>query len=116
MGSGSVCEAAIRSRSCPLWVINGHDVIKPRCPLYPQKRTLLERVAMSALCQKRAFLISRPRLPAPAVRLDRAVTTSWHEKVGVPTRFRVGLAQFHEWREPWPGPSSDELSTSRWSQ
>ena len=25
------------------------------CPLYPQKRTLVERVGMSALCQKRTF-------------------------------------------------------------
>jgi len=24
-----------------------------QCPLYPQKQTLIERVAMSALCQKR---------------------------------------------------------------
>jgi hypothetical protein len=26
-----------------------------QCPLYPQKRTLPERVGMSALCQKRTF-------------------------------------------------------------
>jgi hypothetical protein len=25
------------------------------CPLYTQKRTLIERVGMSALCQKRTF-------------------------------------------------------------
>src|SRR5262249_18710298 len=24
---------------CPLWVKNGHDVVKLRCPLYPRKRT-----------------------------------------------------------------------------
>src|SRR5262249_16254418 len=37
---------------CPLWVRNGHAQGKHRCPLYPQKRTLIERVGMSALCQK----------------------------------------------------------------
>jgi hypothetical protein len=26
-----------------------------RCPLYPQKRTLLSAIAMSALCQKRTL-------------------------------------------------------------
>jgi hypothetical protein len=26
-----------------------------RCPLYPQKRTLIDQVGMSALCQKRTF-------------------------------------------------------------
>jgi hypothetical protein len=44
--------------------------MKSRCPLYPQKRTFIERVGMSALCQKRTsqvcavnrFLFSdRPR-------------------------------------------------------
>ena len=25
------------------------------CPLYPQKRTLIERVGMSALCHKQTF-------------------------------------------------------------
>jgi len=30
---------------CPLW----------GCPLYPQKRTLVEQVGMSALCQKRTL-------------------------------------------------------------
>jgi hypothetical protein len=28
-----------------------------RCPLYPRKRTLIERVGMSALCQKRTFRV-----------------------------------------------------------
>jgi hypothetical protein len=39
-----------------------------RCPLYPQKRTLVERVGMSALCQKQTlrtaaniFVIRSPR-------------------------------------------------------
>jgi hypothetical protein len=36
---------------CPLWVKSRHDALKLRCPLYPQKRTLIEPVAMSALCQ-----------------------------------------------------------------
>src|SRR5262249_53327316 len=29
-----------------------------QCPLYPQKRTLIERVRMSALCQKRTLAAS----------------------------------------------------------
>ena len=43
----SFCEA---SRSCPLWVISGHRSTFSPCPLYPQKRTLLEPIGMSALC------------------------------------------------------------------
>ena len=50
---GAVCTAAIPSRSCPLWVISGHRKGSAECPLYPQKRTLIERVRMCALCQKR---------------------------------------------------------------
>src|SRR5262249_53531339 len=38
---------------CPLWVISGHRGKLKECPLYPQKRTLVERVGMSAFCQKR---------------------------------------------------------------
>jgi len=33
--------------------------LKFECPLYPQKRTLIERVGMSALCQKRTFSLIR---------------------------------------------------------
>ena len=33
-----------------------------RCPLYPQKRTLVERVAMSALCQKRTHALQQKTL------------------------------------------------------
>src|SRR5215831_4396838 len=29
------------------------------CPLYPQKRTLIERVGMSALCQKRTYALQQ---------------------------------------------------------
>src|SRR5262249_16839645 len=42
-------------RSCPLWVKSRHSATSERCPLYPQKRTLVEHVAMSAMCQKRTF-------------------------------------------------------------
>src|SRR5262249_13954170 len=38
---------------CPLWVKSGHSAVSEQCPLYPQKRTLVECVEMSALCQKR---------------------------------------------------------------
>jgi hypothetical protein len=36
------------------------------CPLYPQKRTLVERVGMSALCQKRTKC-SAPKIVYPIV-------------------------------------------------
>ena len=55
---GSSCTAAILSRPCPLWVKSGHSAMSVWCPLYPQKRTLVERVEMSALCQKRTSLHS----------------------------------------------------------
>src|SRR5262249_55813729 len=35
---------------CPLWVRSRHWSASAQCPLYPQKRTLVERGAMSALC------------------------------------------------------------------
>src|SRR5262249_37666111 len=41
------------SRSCPFWVKSRHRIESASCPLCPQKRTLVERVGMSALCQKR---------------------------------------------------------------
>jgi hypothetical protein len=37
---------------CLLWVNNGHRRKLNECPLYPRKRTLMERAGMSALCQK----------------------------------------------------------------
>ena len=46
-----LCVTANFDRECPLWVISGHSPTFGRCLLYPQKQTLIERVAMSALCQ-----------------------------------------------------------------
>jgi hypothetical protein len=40
--------------ACPLWVKSRHSAMSKQCPLCPQKRTLVERVVMSALCQKRS--------------------------------------------------------------
>src|SRR5215831_11241548 len=57
--SGSSCTAAIVKRECPLWVKSRHRGTSDQCPLYPQKRTLIERVGMSALCQKRTSLNDR---------------------------------------------------------
>src|SRR5215469_15606783 len=36
--------------------VSGHFITPNRCLLYPQKRTLVERVVMSALCQRQTFL------------------------------------------------------------
>ena len=52
---GSVRTVAILSSECPLWVKSRHCVVSGRCPLYPQKWTLVERAGMSALCQKRSY-------------------------------------------------------------
>ena len=44
---------------CPLWVKSGHhETLNPR-PLYPQKRTSVERAAMSALCQKQTHALQQ---------------------------------------------------------
>src|SRR5262249_54434539 len=47
------CAAANLRRRCLLWVKTRHSPTFGRCPLYPQKRTWVERVGMSALCQRR---------------------------------------------------------------
>ena len=49
------CIAAKLRDGCPLWVISGHSMRSRPCPLYPSKRTLVECLAMSAICQKRTF-------------------------------------------------------------
>src|SRR5215472_13844177 len=41
-----------RRHEVPLWVKSGHRGQLKQCLLYPQKRTLIEHVRMSALCQK----------------------------------------------------------------
>jgi hypothetical protein len=41
---------------CPLWVKSGHSAMSRGCPLYPQKRTLIERVGMSAFVPKADIL------------------------------------------------------------
>jgi hypothetical protein len=37
------------------WIKSRHPEGKQRCPLYPQKRTLIDGVKESALCQKRTL-------------------------------------------------------------
>jgi len=46
-------------RPCPLWVKSGHRSMSASCPLYPRKRTFIERVGMSALCQKRTHALQQ---------------------------------------------------------
>src|SRR5262249_16643751 len=43
------------AHECPLWVKSRHRSTASQCPLYPRKRTLVERVVMSALCQKQTY-------------------------------------------------------------
>jgi hypothetical protein len=56
-----LCQRWSRS-PCPLWVKIKHDAPKPRCPLFPQKRTLTGTHRMSAKCHKRT---SAGRSPKP---------------------------------------------------
>ena len=50
------CAAATCGSGCPLWVKSRHQRTLRQCPpLYPQKRTWMGTLAMSALCQKRTF-------------------------------------------------------------
>src|SRR5215469_8526688 len=59
-------EVATLRRSCPLWVKSRHRKGSAGCPLYPQKRTLIERVRMSALCQEQTLVVIRfPRCAVP---------------------------------------------------
>src|SRR5215469_16537358 len=44
-----------KGHQCPLYVKSGHFATSGRCPLYSQKRTLIERVRMSASCQTRKY-------------------------------------------------------------
>src|SRR6516164_290784 len=57
MGRNDQCAAKNFDHSCPLWVKSGHFRVSERCPLYPQKQTLIEPVGMSALCQKHAHAV-----------------------------------------------------------
>jgi hypothetical protein len=54
------------------------------------------------------------------VRLDRAATESWHENIvfswGDPTGSDRPLPILQVEGKPWLGPSSGEISMSRWSQ
>ena len=51
-GTMRCCVRRARPLPCPLWVKSGHLIAACRCPLYPQKRTLLSAITMSALCHK----------------------------------------------------------------
>src|SRR6516225_2374268 len=52
-GASSVDRRDQSQRRCPLWFKTGHDALQSRCPLYPQKRTWLGTIVVSALCHKR---------------------------------------------------------------
>jgi hypothetical protein len=54
----SSAQRQIVKTKCPLWVKSRHDDLGSRRLLYPQKRTLVERVGMSALCHKRTSVDS----------------------------------------------------------
>jgi hypothetical protein len=62
-GSGRV-----DARKCPLWVISRHRSTFNQCPLCPQKRTLLTRWGMSALCQKQIFCTAAVTSPIQSTR------------------------------------------------
>src|SRR5262249_12340268 len=71
MGSESqFCVATIPRTECPLWVKSRHRSRFGQCPLYSQKRTLIKRIGMSALCQKQTYLPLQPRSVELIVRPD----------------------------------------------
>src|SRR5262249_39634634 len=53
-----LCGTANLEAQCPLWVKSRHCKGSTECPLCPQKRTSIERVRMSALCQKQTFCVA----------------------------------------------------------
>jgi len=58
----ALCITANSGCQCPLWVISRHFGVFGQCPLYPQKRTLLERVEMFALCHNRTHAVQQKSL------------------------------------------------------
>jgi hypothetical protein len=82
------CGQSCGTSTCPLWLRSRHRSKSSQCPLYPQKRTLIERSGMSAKCQKQTFCaavknvgIRSPRRPAAAyavapTQLSKRVSTT----------------------------------------
>ena len=60
-----VCKAAVLSRPCPLWVKTRHRSASARRPLYPRKRTLMERALEYPLCAKGGSQTARPPYSNP---------------------------------------------------
>ena len=65
-------------RRCPLWVMSEHFTKFRRCPLYPRKRTSVECLTMSALCQKRNRVMQH-KLDEPGTPLRQG--RGAHEKI-----------------------------------
>jgi hypothetical protein len=72
-------SVAMTPITSPLRVKSRHAALKRRCPLYPQKRTLVSATGMSALCQKQA------QQSAPI----RSPRRRWR----VPSRYVLGVAR-----------------------
>src|SRR6516162_4224699 len=53
----ALCITANSGCQCTLWVKSRHRGTSDQCPLYPQKRTSELSRRMSALCQKRTFVL-----------------------------------------------------------
>src|SRR6516165_5656945 len=58
-GSSRWSGSGLVTGQCPLWVKSRHRSTSASCPLYPRKRTFVERVRMSALCQKRTHALQQ---------------------------------------------------------
>src|SRR5262249_9105250 len=52
---GTRAAQATGPSRCPLWVKSGHRIRPASCPFYPQKRTWVSTIVMSALCHKRTL-------------------------------------------------------------
>jgi hypothetical protein len=92
--------AAIWSRRCPLWVKSRHCGISNQCPLYPQKRTWLSTVVMSALCQKQTSAFQTDHLAVTAERRNA------HREIAISALAFARWGRFHALCQlPCIGPS-----------
>ncbi len=62
-------------RSVEIAVKSGHDAFNLRCPLYPQQRTFLDAVPMSALGQKQTHALQQK--PLFDLRLLHSLSALW---------------------------------------
>src|SRR5215469_11974911 len=68
---------------------SGHRSTSDQCPLYPKKRTLVERVGMSALCQKRTHALHKKAVAALRLPRFRPRESAALQALGGPDRINI---------------------------